>query len=70
MIDEFNIRRKINHLEKHIAWMREHLGEGDPLRKRLSEISTLRAKLTQNACLNLVKPYDESSTNPLKALDH
>ena len=59
MTDNFIIRRKINQLEKHIEWMQKHLGESDALRKRLSEISRLRAELAHNSCSNLVKSYNE-----------
>jgi hypothetical protein len=59
MTDNFIIRRKINQLEKHIEWMQKHLGESDALRKRLSEISRLRAELVHNSCSNLVKSYNE-----------
>ena len=55
MTDEFLIRRKIVELENHVEWMRKNLGESNPLKKRLIEISKLRAELAKNAKLTAVQ---------------
>ena len=55
MTDEFLIRRKIIELENHVKWMRKNLGESNSLKKRLIEISKLRAELAKNAKLTIVQ---------------
>ena len=54
MTNEFLIRRKIIELENHVEWMRKNLGESNSLKKRLIEISKLRAELAKNAKLTVV----------------
>ena len=55
MTDEFLIRRKIIELENHVKWMRKNLRESNSLKKRLIEISKLRAELAKNAKLTIVQ---------------
>jgi|AntAceMinimDraft_11_1070367.scaffolds.fasta_scaffold02938_9 hypothetical protein len=47
-------RRKIAKLERHIHWVRQNIGSGDILDKRLAEISRLRANAASDQKPSLV----------------
>ena len=38
-------RQKLSRLEAHVAWIRQHIGDGPALDRRLAEISKLRANI-------------------------
>jgi hypothetical protein len=53
MIDVEKNRQKLSRLEAHVAWIRQNLGDGPSLERRLAEISKLRASIaadTQTKC--------------------
>ena len=45
MIDPDKTRKKIAQIEAHMAWIRQHIGDGPTLERRLAEISKLRARI-------------------------
>ena len=53
MMDIDKKRQKLSRLEAHVAWIRQHIGDGATLERRLAEISKLRANIaadTQTKC--------------------
>jgi hypothetical protein len=45
MIDLEKNLQKLTRLEAHVAWIRQNLGDGPALNRRLAEISKLRATI-------------------------
>lgn len=49
MTDIEKTRKKITQIEAHVTWIRQHIGDGPTLDRRLAEISKLRASIAADA---------------------
>jgi hypothetical protein len=61
-MDELNLRRKIDQIEIHIMWIKGNLGDGPVLRRRIAEISKLRAIVAKEASVICVLIDKDDST--------
>jgi hypothetical protein len=49
MIDVEKNRQKLSRLEAHVAWIRQNLGDGPALERRLKEISNIRGEIARHS---------------------